>query len=110
MTHILWIIKEIESNFPDSKIDTYIFNPSTGVFTIYYALTKEDGYLYLPNYYILVKNPNETRLYFGALEANGSSMDLPQLLQITLSLGKSRRQEAICLPLAYIAAHTPNLS
>lgn len=79
--HILWIIKEIESNFPDSKIDTYIFNPSTGVFTIYYALTKEDGYLYLPNYYILVKNPNETRLYFGALEANGSSMDLPQLLQ-----------------------------
>ncbi len=79
--HILQIIEEIKSEFPDSKIDIYVFNPSTGVFTIYYALTKENGYLYLPNYYILVKNPNETRLYFGALEANGSSTSFPQLLQ-----------------------------
>lgn len=79
--HILQIIEEIKSKFPDSKIDIYVFNPSTGVFTIYYALTKEDGNLYLPNYYILVKNPYETRLYFGALEANGSSMTFPQLLQ-----------------------------
>lgn len=78
--HILQIIEEIKSKFPDSKIDIYVFNPSTGVFTIYYALTKEDGYLYLPNYYIIVKNPKETRLYFGALEANGSSMTFPQLL------------------------------
>lgn len=79
--HILQIIEEIKSRFPDSKIDINVFNPSTGVFTIYYALTKEDGCLYLPNYYILVKNPNETRLYFGALEASGTSMTFPQLLQ-----------------------------
>lgn len=79
--HILQIIEEIKSKSPDSKIDIYIFHPSTGVFTIYYALTKENGYLYLPNYYILVKNPNETQLYLGALEANGSSMPFPQLLQ-----------------------------
>ena len=79
--HILQIIDEIKSKFPDSKIDIYVFNPSTGVFTIYYALAKEEGYLYLPNYYILVKNPTETRLYFGALEASGSSMTFPQLLQ-----------------------------
>ena len=35
----------------------------------------------MPNYYILVKNPGETRLYFGALDANGSAMSFPQLLQ-----------------------------
>ena len=35
----------------------------------------------MPNYYILVKNPDETRLYFGALEASGSAMTFPQLLQ-----------------------------
>lgn len=79
--HILQIIEEIKSKFPDSEIDIYVFNPSTGVLTIYYALTKEDGYLYLPSYYILVKNPTETRMYFGALEASGSSMTFPQLLQ-----------------------------
>ena len=55
--HILQIIDEIKSKFPDSKIDIYVFNPSTGVFTIYYALAKEEGYLYLTNYYSLFKNP-----------------------------------------------------
>lgn len=79
--HILQIIGEIKSEFPDSKIDIYVFNPSTGIFTIYYAIAKEEGFLYLPNYYILVKNPDETRLYFGALEASGSAMTFPQLLQ-----------------------------
>ncbi len=79
--HILQIIEEIQSEFPDSKIDIYVFNPSTGIFTIYYAITKKTGPLYLPNYYILVKNPDETRLYFGALEASGSAMTFPQLLQ-----------------------------
>lgn len=79
--HILQIIEEIKVQFPDSEIDIYVFNPSTGVFTIYYALAKENGYLYLPNYYILIKNPNVTRLHFGALEATGSSMTFPQLLQ-----------------------------
>ena len=79
--HILQIIEEIKSEFPSSKIDISIFSPSTGIFTIYYAIAKEEGFLYLPNYYILVKNPDETRLYFGALEASGSAMTFPQLLQ-----------------------------
>lgn len=35
----------------------------------------------MPNYYILVKNPDEIRLYFGALEASGSAITFPQLLQ-----------------------------
>lgn len=79
--HILQIIDEIKLEFPSSEIDIHIFNPGTGVFTIYYAIAKEDGLLYLPNYYILVKNPDVVRLYFGALEANGSAMTFPQLLQ-----------------------------
>lgn len=79
--HILRIIEEIQVDFPESEIDIYIFNPSTGIFTIYYALTKELGFLYLPNYYILVKNPDDVRLYFGALEPNGSAMTFSQLLE-----------------------------
>lgn len=79
--HILRIIEEIEREFPNSEIEISVYNPETGVFTIYYALTKENGFLYLPEYHILVKNPNDTRMYFGALEGNGSAMTFPQLLK-----------------------------
>lgn len=81
--HILQIIEEVKSEFPNSTIDINVFNPGTGIFTIYYAVTKETGLLYLPNYYILVKNPDAVRLYFGALEASGSAITFPQLLQNT---------------------------
>ena len=79
--HILRIIEEIENEFPDSKIVISIFNPGTGIFTIYYAMTKKHGLLYLPSYYITVKNPHEIRMYFGALEATGKSMTLSQVLK-----------------------------
>lgn len=79
-SHILRIIEEIKLEFANSEIDISIFNPGTGIFTIYYALTKDQGFLYLPNYHILVKNPEETCLYFGALGANDSAIAFPQLL------------------------------
>ncbi len=80
-SHILRIIEEIETDFPDSEIEISIFSPSTGIFTIYYTMTKEQGLLYLPNYYIVVKNPDDVRMYFGALEATGMSMTFSQLLK-----------------------------
>lgn len=79
--HILRIIEEIETDFPDSQIEISIFNPSTGIFTIYYVMTKENGLLYLPNYHIIVKNPNDVRMYFGALEPTGTSMSFSQALE-----------------------------
>lgn len=78
--HILRIIEEVKSEFLDSEIEISIFNPGTGIFTIYYALTKEQGFLFLPSYHILVKTPKEVRLYFGALEESGSALTFPQLL------------------------------
>lgn len=36
--------------------------------------------MFLPSYRVLVKNPEETRLYFGALEAGGPAMTFPRLL------------------------------
>lgn len=78
--HILHIIDEVKSEFPDSEIDISIFNPCTGIFAIYYTLTKDDGLLYLPSYRILVKNQVNTRLYFGALETGGPAKTFSQLL------------------------------
>lgn len=78
--HLLRIIEEIEEEFPASEIEISVFNPCTGIFTMYYALTRKAGFLFLPSYRVLVKNPEETRLYFGALEAGGPAMTFPRLL------------------------------
>lgn len=78
--HILRIIEEIQTEFPKSEIDISIFNPCTGVFTIYYSTTRENGFLYLPSYYIIVHNANEVRMYFGALEKSGAAISFPQVL------------------------------
>ena len=79
--HILRIIEEIEAEFPDSEIKISIFNPCTGIFTIYYTMTREQGLIYLPYYYIVVKKPDDVRMYFGALEATGTSMTFSQVLK-----------------------------
>ncbi len=79
-SHILRIIEEIKLNFPNSEIDISIFNPGTGILTIYNALTKKQGFLYLPKYFIIVKDPEKVRLYFGALEATSSAKTFSQLL------------------------------
>ena len=79
--HILREIDEIKRDFPESQIDISVFNPCTGIFTIYYAMTKEQGFLYLPSYIITVRNPEEVRMYCGALEAIESAMDFQQILK-----------------------------
>lgn len=79
--HILQIIDEIQQMFPKAEIDIRIFNPSTGLFTIYYALTKPNGELYLPNYYIIVKEPDVKCMYFGSLESNGTALKFNEILE-----------------------------
>lgn len=78
--HIIRIIEEIQIELPNSEIEISIFNPCTGVFTIYYATTKKDGVLFIPSYYIMVHNPNSDRMYFGALEKTGEALSFPQIL------------------------------
>lgn len=73
-------IDEIKLHYPKSTIEIYIFNPMTGIFTIYYALTKDMGNLYLPNYYMIVKNPEDTLFFFGALHALGKALNFNQVL------------------------------
>lgn len=81
-SQILRIIDDIISEFPSSEIDIYVFNPSSGVFTIYNYITKEQGELYLPMYYILVKNLEVVvRMYFGALESCGAASPFYEILK-----------------------------
>ena len=78
--HILQIIDEIQQDFPTAEIDIKIFNPCTGIFTIYYAITKPDGSLFLPSYHIIVKDPDVKCMYFGSLESNGTALDFKNIL------------------------------
>jgi hypothetical protein len=78
--HIIRIIDEIQAKFPNSEIEISIFNPCTGVFTIYYATTREDGILFIPSYHIIVHNSDSDRMYFGALEKTGEALTFPQIL------------------------------
>jgi hypothetical protein len=79
--HILRIIDEIQIEFPNAEIDMSVFNPCTGVFTIYYATTREDGFLYIPSYHIVVKKPDGIRMYYGVLEECGSALTFPQIIK-----------------------------
>lgn len=69
-SNILEHLKEIENEHPDSEVDISIFSPSTGLFTLFFAVTKEQGILYIPTYSMTVKNNGDTAtLFFGELAA-----------------------------------------
>lgn len=78
--HLQQIIDEIVEECPNSELDIWIYNPSTGVLTIYYPMTNPHGELYIPSYAVLVKNPEAIRMYFGALQENGKPLSFSQIL------------------------------
>ena len=78
--HLLQIVDEVTAEHPNSELETWIYNPSTGVFTIYYPMTSQHGELYIPSYAVLVKDPEVTRMYFGALLESGEPLSFSQIL------------------------------
>lgn len=78
--HLQQIVDAVTEEYPNSEIEIWIYNPSTGVFTIYYPMTSQHGELYIPSYAVLVKNPEVTRMYFGALQENGDPLPFSQIL------------------------------
>ncbi|MFV0516765.1 MAG: endonuclease NucS domain-containing protein [Aminipila sp.] len=78
--HILRCLDEIKNEFPMAKVDISVFNPATGVFTVYLATTRENGYIYIPSYYLLVHNPEPVRMYFGGLQDNGQPLMFNEIL------------------------------
>lgn len=78
--HLMQIVDEVTEEYPNSELKTWIYNPSTGVFTIYYPMTSHHGELYIPSYAVLVKNPEVIRMYFGALQESGDPLPFSQIL------------------------------
>ncbi len=78
---IIRIINDIEREFPEASIDVSIFNPGTGLSTILFATSKDNGVEYVPHYSIIVKvNDAPIRMYYGGIGVYGSSLTFRQLL------------------------------
>lgn len=104
-SHILRALSEIEREYSSAEVDISIYNPQTGLFTIYLTTTRQDGPLFMPTYTLLVRNPGPVRLYYGALQSAGRAGtfgtilkkyyhdDLGQLL-ITMTWGGRENRDA----------------
>jgi len=80
-SHILRNLKEIEKDYEGAEAEISIYNPCTGVLTLYFCLTRKDGLLYIPNYSILVKEEGVPKaMYFGELTGVGKPVSLKRIL------------------------------
>lgn len=61
-------IDNLQYEFPNTSLDFHLFNPSTGIFTIYNTLSKGSDFEYMPNYLMKASSDNKERIYFGALD------------------------------------------
>ena len=85
--HLHQIIDEIISQYPDAEIGIKIFNPSTGLHTIYHVCRREDPESYLPRYSVTVdayapkvKDVVRVAGYYGLLCKQGKSMSYEEML------------------------------
>lgn len=79
-SHILCALSEIERQHPNAAVDISIFNPATGILTIYLTTSREDGVLFAPTYSLVVRSPDPCQMYFGALEYAKPALTLRALL------------------------------
>jgi len=69
-------LEEARTDFPNGTVNASIFSPSTGIFTLFFAVTREQGVLYIPSYGLTINNDGEpSRIYIGELLA---ATDAPQ--------------------------------
>jgi len=81
MAHVLRHLREIEENSKEAEADISIYNPCTGVLTLYFCLTRENGLLYIPQYSILVTEEGVPKtMYFGELTSTGKPESLKKIL------------------------------
>ena len=75
-------LDEIAKQFPDSEVDINIFNPSAGVMTLFFAASREDGVLYVPNLGLTVYHEDKAvRLYYGCLVEIGEGISFQSVVR-----------------------------
>ena len=70
-------LEEARKDFPNGDVAISIFSPSTGLLTIFFAITRDFGYV--PCYSLAVNDGGELRrIYFGELSASNDQAVGPQ--------------------------------
>ncbi|GAB0115556.1 endonuclease NucS domain-containing protein [Acidisoma sp. C75] len=75
-------LEEAKDDFPEGMADVSVFAPSTGILTLLFATTKDDGVLYVPSYGLSVYvDGNPVRIYVGELVSGGSEPRSPTIFR-----------------------------
>ncbi|WP_219952006.1 hypothetical protein [Dickeya zeae] len=77
---ILLNISSLEAEHPNCTIDIDLFSPSSGFFTIYNKIVRDDGFIYLPYYFINVEDDGFSLKYFGALDIYGKAKKFDEIV------------------------------
>lgn len=78
-------LEEARTDFPSGTAEASIFAPSTGLMTIFFAMTQEQGILYVPSYTILIRDEEDVRrAYVGQLVAADDATQPPETFANTL--------------------------
>ena len=66
--NLLAHLEEILKEFPGGQVDISVFNPCTGLFTLFFAASREDGLQYVPAYRMVVYCDGKAKTsHFGQL-------------------------------------------
>lgn len=71
-------LEEARQDFPDSSVDVSVFAPSTGILTLFFVTTKDDGVFYVPSYSLNIhKDDIGCRVYVGELASADTEVRTP---------------------------------
>lgn len=72
-------LEEARKDFPDCTVETSIFAPTTGLMTLYFAVTQDMGFVYVPTYTIAVREGEEIRrAYCGEVLSEDDTVQTPE--------------------------------
>lgn len=79
--NVLAHLQEVDDLLPNGEVDINIFNPSTGLFTLYLAATQDRGERYVPSYCITVeKGGDATTIFIGQLDVRDTQTTLREVI------------------------------
>ncbi len=72
-------LDDARSDFPEGTVHVSIYAPSTGILTLYFAVTQENGVLFVPTYSLSVEADGEVRrMYAGELQSSDTAPVAPE--------------------------------
>lgn len=82
LSQVFRIFDTIHKDMPNGYVNINLFNPSSGVFTLYFMASEEDSISYMPRYEVALTDNTEKlfRIYIGLLAPSGKAMSLNEII------------------------------